>query len=101
MDCEKSVFRKVKKDLIVQEDDNATALLQSNGNLGYINEVGSFLWKHCEGRNINQLYELLYSECRDLENIPIENVKKDIEEFMDELFNCGYILIDEGSDEIV
>lgn len=100
MDCEKSIFRKVRQDLLVQEEDNATALLQSN-NLGYINEVGSFLWKHCEGRNINQLYELLYSECKDLKNIPIEDVKKDIEEFMYELFNCGYILIDEGSDEIV
>lgn len=47
--------------------------------------MGSFLWKHCEGKTIEQLYELLLAECKDLDEIPTLEVKKDIEEFMEEL----------------
>lgn len=96
----KNKFKRTN-DLLIQEETNETALLHPDGNLGYINEVGSFLWRHCEGKNIEQLYELLLTECKDLAEIPAKDIKKDIEGFMKDLCEYGYVSVDEGGQDIV
>lgn len=55
-----------------------------------LNEIGAFIWSNIDGtRSLKSVAALLSDEI--IESVPLELIEEDVEKFVEELFDMGFI----------
>lgn len=74
-----------------EEADEAFLFNPEDGNLSCINELGVFIWKHCDGKHIsNEIIDLIH---KDYQEIPKTEIRRDFNKFVNQLKKLGYLRV--------
>lgn len=74
-----------------EEGDEAFLFNPDDGNLSCINELGVFIWKHCDGKHTsNEIIDLIH---KDYQEIPKTEIRRDFNKFVNQLKKLGYFKV--------
>lgn len=78
-------------DVVLREEDDDGGLLfnPDTNQIKVINPTGLFIWERCDGeRDLTEIVETLQEA---FDDAPGDQVTQDVQEFMEEMVNTGYI----------
>ncbi len=78
-------------DVVLREEDADGALLfnPDTNQIKVINTTGLFVWEKCDGKH--NLDEIIASMDEAFEDVPVDRVKQEVQTFVDELLQTGFI----------
>jgi hypothetical protein len=76
--------------IIFRKEENGAYLYDpESGNLKHINRVGTALYELCDG--LHPLEGMIFRIARDYEDVPREQVEKDVDRFLTDLLKMDFV----------
>ena len=83
----------LKVDAINEDLGDESLLLDQENEMFLLNPTAKFLWENCDGKNVNELAQLLYDQCTDKETLDFSEIQSDCLEAVDMMKRNGFIKI--------
>ncbi len=94
---DRTVIIKKSKEVISQEIDGETILLDMHGELYFsLNEVGTCIWQHLqEPCTLKKIFAKMIDEY----NVEAEQLQNDLDDLLDQLLSAGLVTVQESDSD--